>query len=103
MVKYRHLRGGFGQSPGFTVASEIVENNIEFGVAICSKNDNYCKKTGRILAEERLKEDPILSIPIDDPKNIKTIFKWGKFLAIDLTKQKLIGNYKKTKEEQLEV
>lgn len=79
MTKYWHLRhyddvicedefgdkyvdqvvNGFG---GITIAYTYVPDlQIGFyGAAICSKKDQFCKKTGRMIAEERLKgEKPV--------------------------------------------
>lgn len=40
----------------FTVVGycdEAQPNSVKFGVAVCSKKDNFCKKTGRLLATQR--------------------------------------------------
>ena len=43
---------------GITIAMILgTENVIEYGVAICNVSDNFCRKTGRKLAEQRLKAE----------------------------------------------
>ena len=45
---------------GITIASEqIGENTFQIGVSICNRDDNFCKKLGRMLAFQRLAKNPI--------------------------------------------
>ena len=51
---------------GLTLAYRLVGENrvlsyveVEAGVAFCSVKDNYCKATGRAVAEAMLKEAPL--------------------------------------------
>ena len=51
---------------GLTLAYRLVGENqvfsqveVEVGVAFCSVKDNYCKATGRAVAEAMLKEAPL--------------------------------------------
>lgn len=39
----------------FTVAGKFSENRLDLGIALCSVNDPFCKRTGRIKAAGRLK------------------------------------------------
>lgn len=43
-------------TPRATVALRRVGNEIHYGVSICSSEDNFEKKKGRQLAEDRMKE-----------------------------------------------
>ena len=43
---------------GATVCAKITDHKtIDFGIAVCSPSDNFCRKTGRELAEFRVEED----------------------------------------------
>lgn len=50
-----------------TIAMRKEGNAILYGVSICSHNDNFNKKEGRTLAEERLNRSPQF---IEIPENI---------------------------------
>ena len=39
----------------FTIAG-VYEPNLKLGLSLCAKNDIFCKKTGRIRAEGRVKQ-----------------------------------------------
>lgn len=55
-----------GLRPAATIALKRVGNDFHYGIAICSKYDNFSKKYGRKVAEERLeKKFRISSIPKD--------------------------------------
>lgn len=61
-TKFLHIRPTtdnfqFHNKGGTTVAYEVEENEMRFALAKCSKNDNFCRKTGRTLAAGRLKSD----------------------------------------------
>lgn len=45
-----------GLVPAATIALKREGNNFIFGIAMCSKYDNYSKKTGREVAENRLNQ-----------------------------------------------
>lgn len=45
-----------GVVPASTVAVQIDGNTIKFGVSICSKYDNFSKKYGREVAENRMNQ-----------------------------------------------
>lgn len=72
MCKFLHIRPQTDQEPNFpvsnkggaTVAYEVEENTLRYAIARCSKNDNFCRKTGRTLAAGRLKSDR-LSFNVD--------------------------------------
>ena len=54
----QHIRRSFGDSEfaskgGHTKADFYVDGIKYHGIAVCSNNDNYCKKTGRELAFKR--------------------------------------------------
>ena len=50
-VIYRHIR-----IPGYekTIAAKLIDGVYKYGIAHCSPKDQYCKKSGRKLAESRL-------------------------------------------------
>jgi hypothetical protein len=53
-----------GVVPAATIAIKRVGNKFHYGVAICSKFDNFSKKYGREVAENRLNQEfGILDIP----------------------------------------
>lgn len=60
MINYMHFRqmkdGTVNSRGGATVAYKVDKNGVvtDFAVAYCSKNDNYCRRTGRNLASGRL-------------------------------------------------
>lgn len=64
-IQYKHIRpvdemGRYKNRGGLTIAyRETGENTIEYRVAYCSKNDNFCRKTGRTIAERRLNIEPM--------------------------------------------
>lgn len=43
---------------GITVVVEKCDDGVLVGYSICSMHDRFCKKTGREIAEERLKHSP---------------------------------------------
>lgn len=59
-VNYRHIRfmddfGNISNMGGVTVAYvQTDENTITFATAVCSIKDNFCKRTGRKIARQRL-------------------------------------------------
>lgn len=58
-VKFFHIRnltpyGDVSNNGGMTVAYQAKDKEIAYAVAVCSKKDNFCKKTGRDLAFSRL-------------------------------------------------
>lgn len=59
-VYYNHttkqLGVKFGVIPPATIALVREGNNFKYGVTICSKYDNFQKKTGREIAENRMKQ-----------------------------------------------
>lgn len=40
---------------GITVAYEVDDDTVEIATARCSDRDNYCRKTGRSIAEGRFR------------------------------------------------
>lgn len=53
-----------GLVPAATIALKKVGNKFHYGVAICSKYDNFSKKFGRETAEGRLNQEfGVLDIP----------------------------------------
>lgn len=49
--------------PSYTVAAIIVDNTIKFGVSKCSREDSFCKKTGRIRALNDAQSSATFVIP----------------------------------------
>lgn len=64
-VKYMHIRPPSKRGRAITVAYKIIPTvsgliDIHLGVAFCSSKDNFCKATGRKIAEGRLhKQKPL--------------------------------------------
>lgn len=68
-MKFRHFRNiAYDVNQGFfyhnlggitMVSEQIGENTFQIGVSICNREDNFCKKLGRILAVRRLEKNPI--------------------------------------------
>lgn len=52
-VRYFHLRRVDSNNGGITVAMLKQKLGYHVGVACCSHKDNFCKKTGRMLALNR--------------------------------------------------
>jgi len=57
-VFYRHIRHGQQQ----TIAMKLVDGVYQYGIAKCSNKDQYCKATGRKLAESRISSNNIINI-----------------------------------------
>lgn len=66
MTKFMHVRNHVGEGDvetkgGVTIAytEEAVPEGIRviFATAVCSSRDNYCRRTGRVIAEGRLQSD----------------------------------------------
>lgn len=53
-VRYANEDDSISNLGGLTYAFCIDEEHIHFATSICSEKDNYCKKTGRNTATERL-------------------------------------------------
>jgi len=51
MTKFRHIRTENGS---VTLAWEDGSGYIRLGIATCSPKDSFCKKTGRMIAENRM-------------------------------------------------
>lgn len=47
---------------GTTVAYEVDDDTIRFAIAKCSPRDNYCRKTGRVIALGRLQANKDFTI-----------------------------------------
>lgn len=78
MIKFAHIRdfdsyGIHCVTGGKTIAYTKKEidgkTRVEYGVAFCSKEDNFCKKTGREYAMNRLTNEPMFL----EFKNNKTL------------------------------
>lgn len=71
-TKYKHIRfsdyliftGG-----ALTIAYNEGTNGIEYGVSYCSKKDQFCRKTGRELAESRLNSAEGMFVPYSTKGN----------------------------------
>lgn len=48
----------YGVSTRMTLAYNASKDGIDFGASFCSTNDNFSRKTGRNIAENRLKNTP---------------------------------------------
>ncbi len=68
-VKYFHIRNQYGynisNNGGLTIAWTTLEGSLVFATSECSTQDNFNKKTGRELAEQRLKAGNSKTIPSD--------------------------------------
>lgn len=55
----------FGIVPGCTIAIKKDGNEFKYGVSICSKRDNFSRKLGREVAENRLNQGfgSIIKVP----------------------------------------
>ena len=51
-----HHRRGRG---GYTIAADFDMGTV--GIAVCSKKDDFCKKTGRKKAVKRMNETPMIA------------------------------------------
>lgn len=49
-------------------------NIMSFGIATCSENDLFVKKTGRELSYERAINDPVKSIDLEEGDNVSELF-----------------------------
>jgi len=49
--------------PSYTVAGIIVDNTIKLGVSQCSKEDSFCKETGRTRALQDAQSSEPIVIP----------------------------------------
>jgi len=72
----RHNLKGDKKAIGFTVAASYDENTarLYFGVAKCCKHDVFNKKTGRIIAENRLQQRPTFSVFIKPEQDLREVF-----------------------------
>ena len=61
IIYYSHNFNDY-QPGGYTLAYILEDGFIRYGTAFCSPRDQYCRRTGRELAEERLATNPT-SIP----------------------------------------
>ncbi len=74
-VHFMHIRNS--ENPvkgGKTIAYTLVDNNraVLFNVACCCPNDNFCRRTGRLISEGRLlkaKDNRLLVLPFADDSN----------------------------------
>ena len=57
---------------------------LSFGVAVCSKDDQFVKKIGREIAETRAIECPLVKISADNKDEISKIFIETSAALIDL-------------------
>lgn len=55
--------------PSYTVAGIIVDNTIKLGVSQCSKEDSFCKETGRARALKNAQSNETFIIPEHILKN----------------------------------
>jgi hypothetical protein len=83
-----HATYGVSVSPrgGSTVAMESIQSWLltqlqqgdtivrKVGIARCSEDDNYCKKTGRELALSRMKSQTLTAVNIVKMGNVVTVF-----------------------------
>lgn len=69
VMKYFHIRNKMFENyskSGFTIAYDEELNSIRYGVAYCSKKDQYDKFIGRAVAESKFKYHFLLNHPIGD-------------------------------------
>lgn len=62
MCRFAHFReinrGEIATKGGTTIAYDFSDTEIKYGVAECSRRDNYCRKIGRAIAGGRLEQHP---------------------------------------------
>lgn len=49
--------------PSYTVVGILEGDTLKFGVAVCSKEDMFCKETGRQIALKNVTEESKVTIP----------------------------------------
>lgn len=77
MTKFVHVRpeGSDNRQGGFTIAFNHNEgsNEVSFAVARCNAKDNFCRATGRRIAEGRLNANHDVSVINTRAKKYETI------------------------------
>lgn len=63
------------------VAATVVEGWMQFGVAVCSRDDQYTKRVGRQIAAGRAIKRPISKIPLGTRDPIDVFHKHTKAIA----------------------
>ena len=71
--------GWFGNR--VSIAAKFVDNKLSMSASRCSDTDNFCKKTGRSLAEKRLNEGRYIAIFPMKSCDIKTFRTWAEIVA----------------------
>jgi hypothetical protein len=66
-LKYFHIRNKFSdQRGGFTIAYKEDLNSVQYGVAYCSKKDQFEKLIGRAVAESKFKYHFLMDQPVGE-------------------------------------
>ena len=70
-IKIKHFIPVYSNKGGITVAYFRPKGNevMELSVAICSKNDQYCKSTGRFHALRKFMNKETILLPIEKDDN----------------------------------
>lgn len=81
--------------PRVTIAAlyDEKESTLRFGVTLCSAKDRFIKKTGREIALERAKNNPIKVIPVTMANIVETrinTFKELEIKALQMSPKKFI-------------
>src|SRR5690554_1265078 len=63
--RYGHRVHGYANLGGLTMVYRQAKNSsvIEVATAVCSRQDNYCRKLGTCLAVERFLNERVIQIP----------------------------------------
>ena len=71
-VYFAHSKDGSNRR--FTVAALLNDkNDLSFGIAVCSAEDNFVRKIGRRIATERAGGKPFSILPVDGELQHKEI------------------------------
>ena len=59
MTYYRHYHIDNPKISHITIAARFVDDEFHYNVSLCSKKDQFSRKLGRQLAEQRLDTEPM--------------------------------------------
>jgi len=70
----------------YTLAAVPIDNEgvvvVKIGAAVCSDNDNFCKKIGRLIAGGRATVNPVTLVVIEDKEKYRDTV-YSAFVEID--------------------
>lgn len=81
-----------------TVAGRFEDNIFKVGVSVCTPADNFSKKIGRKIAENRLINKPFKTLNLDSNANTKVIVTTLESIAKEVLNEPKIVNGKKYRE-----